>query len=159
MKILKRYTNHALTISLSILCIGGVMAAVSCKPDMPQKPLPAYYFNIKFPEQEESISTLTVERGSSATLPVTVTSNSDVPISIRLTLKESGTLPGSITFETRQDYAALQPEESITLYVTFNISGSTAPGRYNTGIHGELKEPVTNRALMTQGIHLNVVDR
>ena len=157
MKKIKRYTAPALMVSLLIPSVGGTMAPVSCTLE-PQKDFPAYYFNIQLPA-EEPLSSLTIERGSSLTLPVTVTSNSDVPVSIRLTQDNQRILPDSITFETPPDYAALQPGENATLYVTFNVSELATPGEYSTGIHGQLKEPVANRCLMTQLFTLIVTDR
>ena len=156
---MKRYATPALAVSFIITSIGGTLAAVSCNPDMPEKLFPAYYFNIHFPAEEEKISTLTMERGNSATLPVTVTSNSDVVIYIRLTQDDQRALLESITFETRQEYVALEPGENATLYVTFRVPDFVTPGRYSTGIHGELKEPVEDRAVMTQGFNLVVTDK
>ena len=157
MKKIKRYIAPALMASLLIPGIGGTATAASCTTSIPQKDLPAYYFDIRFPAGEP-VSTLTVERGSSVLLPVTVTSNSDIPISIHLTQDNQNILPDSITFETRQDYVTLPPGENTTLYVTFSISELAASGSYTTGIHGELKEPVENRSLMTQVFNLVVTD-
>ena len=157
MKKIKRYTTPALMTSLFIFNIGAIMAPISCTTDMPQKDLPAYYLDIQFPV-DESISSLSIGRGESETLPTTVTSNSDIPISIRLTQDNQRVLPDFITFESPQDYVTLQPGENTTLYVTFNVSELAAPGEYTTGIHGELNNPVQNRSLMTQEFSLVVTD-
>jgi len=154
----KRYLTPALIFGLLIPVTSVITATTSCNPDMPRKLLPAYYLNIQFPIDEEDISTLTIKPGDSATLPVTVTSNSEIPISIRLIQDDQRTLPETIAFESGHKYVTLQPGESITLYVTFTVSEFATPGKYNTGIHGELKEPVEDRALMTQRYNLVVTD-
>jgi hypothetical protein len=157
MKKMRQYTIFILLTSLLIISIGTTTAVVSCTADMPEKLLPAYYLDIRFPAGEP-VSTLTTTRGNSVFVPVIMTSNSEVPISIRLTRDDRRVLPDFITFESRTDFITLQPGENTTLYVTFNVSELAIPGSYDTGIHGELKEPVANRSLITQVFNLFVTD-
>ena len=101
---------------------------------------------------------MTVAKGASTTLPVMITSRSEVPIYIRPALFTEKKIPDSITFETQKEYIILEPEESIELTVTFTVGEDTATGDYYTGIYGELKEPVEERATMGQGFRLIIID-
>jgi hypothetical protein len=127
-------------------------------PSIPPKYPPAYFIEAQFPPDEYSresgLFSLTMERGSSVTLPVNVTSWSDVPIHIRLALSSHPSIPEFVTFEVQQDYVTLEPEESIELLVTFTIAESAIPGSYRMSIWGELEEHVEERATMGQGFTL-----
>ena len=154
---IKRHLIPALISGFLMPVIGLTVAACSHQPEMPTKPLPAYSFDIMFPKDEEDIGTLTLKAGEATILPVAVTSNSEVPISIRLVQDKGSALPKSITFKAERDYVTLQQGEFAILHVIFTVAESAAPGKYSTGIHGELKEPVRDRALLTQRIHLNII--
>jgi hypothetical protein len=161
MRKMKRYTTPALIACLLILSIGGTMAAVSCQPELPKLPInypPAYFIDIQFPPEEEpreeGLFYLTLERGSSLTLPVTVTSESNVPIRIRLALSDNPAIPEFITFQTQQEYVTLEPEESIDMTVTFTIAESATLGSYRMSVWGELEEPVEERSTMGQAFTL-----
>jgi hypothetical protein len=161
----KRYITLAVIVSILLFCISGSMLAVSCNSTVPTIPIelsPAY--NIDIPSTPETVTkkepsdTVAVVRGSSVTVPVTVTSMSGVPIKIRLVLTPELSLPSSITFKIQQEYVTIEPGKSINIPVTITAAESTLPGTFGMSVFGSLKEPVKGRSLSAQIFMLVIID-
>jgi hypothetical protein len=138
-----------------------ILPVASCRPpipDIPALPPRAYRIDIQLPPEDElhdtGLFTLRMERGSSLTLPATVTSESDIPISIRLALYSNNTIPDFVTFETQQEFVTIEPREITDIPATFTIAESAAPGSYRMGISGELEMPIEGRATAGQSFNL-----
>jgi hypothetical protein len=173
MERMKRHIICTAIASSIFLTFGGIMGMSSCQTatepptetttfSIPPKYPPAYFIEIEFTDETtgegDVVRNVTVAKGASTTLPVMITSRSEVPIYIRPALFTEKKIPDSITFETQKEYIILEPEESIELTVTFTVGEDTATGDYYTGIYGELKEPVEERATMGQDFRLIIID-
>ncbi len=129
---------------------------------IPPKYPPAYFIEAQFPPNEDfedsGLFSLAMEPGSSVTLPVNITSWSNVPIHVRLSVSAHPAVPDFVTFETQQEYVTLEPDERTQIPVTLTIAKAARPGEYRMSISGELKEPVEERSTMGQGFTLVITD-
>ena len=173
MERMKRHIIYPVIASSIVMTIGGIMGMSSCQTatesptetmpfSIPPKYPPAYFIEIEFTDsttgEGDVVRNVTIPKGASTTLPVVITSWSKMPIYVRPALITEKRIPGSITFETQEEYIILEPDESIEIPVTFTVGENTATGEYYTGIYGELKEPVEERATMGQDFRLIIID-
>jgi hypothetical protein len=170
----KKYPEIILIAITIILCIIGSVIQLSCKPtpvipstpilpstalpnesQSPHKLIPAYSINIKYPSEEGFV---TIKRGGSFNLQVTVRSLVDVPIKIRLALNAAGEVPEYVECELSKEYMTLNPGESINKKITIKIARDAPPGSFFLGVKGELQEPVEERGGESMNFTLTIVD-
>jgi hypothetical protein len=146
------------------------MLALSCNLTAPATHLsttpvelpPAY--NIDVPSTPEIVAknepyiTVGVVTGNSTTIPITVTSMSDVSIEIRLVPTPDKRLPDTVTFKVSQKYVTIEPGKNVAIPFTITAAKSTSPGTFGMGLLGSLKKAVKGRNLSAQMFLLVVID-
>jgi hypothetical protein len=120
------------------------------------KTIPAYTLDIGFPEEE--VWAVTLAKGESVTLPVTIYSMVDVPMAVRPTLEASLTMPEFISYEVREEFTALEPGDSIDTAVTISVGSNALSGDYSLCIGAELEVPVEDRSGMSICFTLTIAD-
>ena len=145
-------------LEIAAATIAGILVVAllsSCQASVPTKPPPAYGINISFPSEQGIVE---VARAGFVTLPVTVISNVNQTIGIRLVLVDSlGRLPQFLQYEAPTQFLALGPKVRLDAQITFGVSIDAKPGDYNIGINGELQQPVPGRSAITQMFRLTVI--
>ncbi|MCJ7604719.1 MAG: hypothetical protein MUO19_01625, partial [Dehalococcoidales bacterium] len=130
-----------LMAGLMILTLGATVGCFWTHP-IKDPPVPAFLFEIEFPSGEIEARTLSIQRGTSVILPVTVQSYCDVPISVRLRIDRQPGFPEDIYVSLPDGYQPLPAGDNISLSIRFNVSGDTPPGTYHTMLMGDLLEEV-----------------
>jgi len=173
----KKYPKIILMAVMIILGIVGSMLQLSCKapppsviPPAPTPPstvtqdeypsphklFPAYSIDIKYPSEEGFV---TVKRGDSFTLGVTLRSLADSPIKVRPVLEASpGGLPDYVKYKQQEKFDTLNPGESTSKNITIQIIENAPPGDYNLRIKGDLLEPVEGLGGESMGFFLTVLN-
>jgi hypothetical protein len=163
-----------ITVAIMLFVIGAAVN-LSCKPtattspssnlhtpkitpdesQLPHKLLPAYAIDIQYPSEEGFV---TVKRGGSFTLPVTVRSLVDVPMKIRLALNAYGEVPEYVEYELPKEYTTLNPGESFSSSIAVDITINAPTGSFYLGVTCELEEPVQERGGESMNFLLTISD-
>ena len=106
---------------------------------------------------------VTVERGGSVTVPLTVRSLVDQSIGMRILLVPLvGQLPHFIQYDVSlkeygTEFVRLAPGAYVQTQITLSVSGDAQPGDYDIGVQGQLQKPIRDRSGMAQFFRLEVV--
>jgi hypothetical protein len=156
-------TNRKYPIKYLILLAFLVVSFVSCfsctKPEvhMPVKKSPAYFIEIIYPNKPGQVM---VKQGDSFSVTVTVSSLLDVPINIRPVVVDAGGQPPQyLTYEPQKDYTTLAPRDSFSDNFTIKVAENAPVGTFSVGFHGDLQEPVPDRAGVTFSFLLTIISR
>lgn len=138
-----------------IVGIVGLVLLSACGPTVPPKLLPAYTINISFPSH---LSKVTLNQGGSISLPVTVTSQADQPMNIRLLMVDNDDqLPQFLQYNAQEEFVALPARGSFNSLITINAANEAPLGDYDVGIRGQLEEPVKERSMLTHMFRLTIL--
>ena len=158
---MKPFIISYMTICLLLSATGLATTFSGCRPVLdPDEPV--FLLGIDLPVNEKSTAAeLTIQRGTSVILPVTLVSTRDVTIEVNLMVNpdlEGKDTPQPITFSVPDGYITLPVRESVTVDIVYHVGVTVAPGLYHTVLSGNLKEPVDGLAGVARSIDVIVTD-